>query len=133
MNEFIILLLTGEAESSDFDQVEAIADQNFDEGGIAVLHARVWFPQYSDESSFVKIKDQLPEGEILESELVLTNDVKIYPVPSVTNTVTIRSDSRIKSVNVMDAEGHILISKVIQRISIPYLRYNCFAGRRLFN
>ncbi|MEI2695871.1 MAG: T9SS type A sorting domain-containing protein [Saprospiraceae bacterium] len=114
MNEFIILLLTGEAESSDFDQVEAIADQNFDEGGIAVLHARVWFPQYSDESSFVKIKDQLPEGEILESELVLTNDVKIYPVPSVTNTVTIRSDSRIKSVNVMDAEGHILISKVFR-------------------
>lgn len=114
MNEFIILLLTGEAEASDFDQVEAIADQNFGEGGIAVLHARVWFPQYSDDISLVKNQDRLPEGEILESELVLENAVEIYPVPSVTNTVTIRSDNSIKLVNVMDSEGRILISKVLR-------------------
>lgn len=114
MNEFIFLLLTGEAEASDFDQVEAIADQNFGEGGIAVLHARVWFPQYSDDISLVKNQDRLPEGEILESELVLENAVEIYPVPSVTNTVTIRSDNSIELVNVMDSEGRILISKVLR-------------------
>ncbi|MBK7737853.1 MAG: T9SS type A sorting domain-containing protein [Saprospiraceae bacterium] len=111
MNEFIILLLSGEAESSDYDQVESIASQNYDEGGIAVLHARVWFPQYNDESSLVKNQDQLPEGEILESELVLTNSVEIYPVPSGANTVTIRSDNRLLLLNVKDTHGRVLISK----------------------
>ncbi|MFZ1424010.1 MAG: T9SS type A sorting domain-containing protein, partial [Saprospiraceae bacterium] len=111
MNEFIILLLSGEAEASDFDQVEAIAEQNFDQGGMAVLHARVWFPQYTDESSLVKNHDRLPEAEILESELVLANDAEIYPVPIVTNTLCIRSDNRIKSINIMDAQGRVLIVK----------------------
>ena len=111
MNEFNILLLTGQAETTDFDQLEAIADQNFDIGGIAVLHARVLFPQYSDESSLTKIKDQLPAGEILVSELVIKNAVEIYPVPSVTNTVTIRSENKLKSINFMDAQGRIWISQ----------------------
>ncbi|MBK8450605.1 MAG: T9SS type A sorting domain-containing protein [Saprospiraceae bacterium] len=111
LNEFVILLLTGQAETTDFDQVEAIADQNFDQGGMAVLHARVWFPQYSDESSLAKNKDLLPEGEILVTELALTNVVEIYPIPIVTNTLTIRSENRLKSIIVMDAQGRIWISK----------------------
>ena len=46
--------------------------------------------------------------------MVLENAVEIYPVPSVTNTVTIRSDNSIELVNVMDSEGRILISKVLR-------------------
>ncbi len=62
MNTFIIHLLIGTADSTDYANVEAIAQQDFGEGGPAVLHARVWFEGEDSEESLRKSKTQKIES-----------------------------------------------------------------------
>lgn len=111
MNTFIIHLLSGTVDSTDYANVEAIAQQDFGEGGPAVLHARVWFEGEDQEESFRKSKAQNIESmgsfdlwDKSKSHLAFV----VYPNPVNDDLLNVVSDVQMLVGYFYDLNGHLI-------------------------
>lgn len=108
MNTFIIHLLIGTADSTDYANVAAIVDQDFGEGGPAVLHARVWFDGEDEEESLRKNRSGIaPINSKYESSNTPLTDrnFEVYPNPANSGQLTIKSVMELIHGQLLDVKG----------------------------
>ncbi|MBK8954421.1 MAG: T9SS type A sorting domain-containing protein [Saprospiraceae bacterium] len=108
MNTFVIHVLQGVADSTDYANAEYIAAQDFGEGGPAVLHARVWFEGEDEEESLRKVKKNIGDSEEQFDALIHNkqkNLVEVFPNPGQGSSFIVSANQSIVSIACMDLHG----------------------------